>query len=106
MKDSASEQNFNREIEMILDRAEQRIGELKELRQRMLHPWEKKSLFEQLSRLEKDGSWSKRSIKRKLGELEKSIRRLYIDFAVTFSLMLTMTVIFAWILWVRVWVAK
>ncbi|MEA5511777.1 hypothetical protein VB715_18555 [Crocosphaera sp. UHCC 0190] len=90
--------NFNREIDRMLTKSEQRIEQLRELN-RPLRPWEKDRFKERLSKLEKQETWDKAELQERLTRLKKELRIVYALSAFVLLSLFVCCVIFSFGLW-------
>jgi hypothetical protein len=80
--------NFNREIDQLLVRAEQRVRELRQLNRTFIYPWEKQEIDRRLKQLENDEVWDKKRIESRLESLEERVRSLLIFFTIILFLVI------------------
>lgn len=99
MSSQQPDRNFNREIEEILEKAEKRVEELKDLRRNEIRPWEKERLFRSIKELEEGRYSPRRHLTNKLTDLEAEIKRLFSEIVFSSSMALLVCVLFGWLLW-------
>ena len=84
--------NFNREIDLMLNQATERVEHLRDLN-RPLRPWEKEKLKERLMRLESQETWDKANIEKRLTALKKELRTIYLMSSFVLLILLGMCIL-------------
>jgi DNA repair exonuclease SbcCD ATPase subunit len=90
--------NFNREIDRMLTKSEQRIEQLRELN-RPMRPWEKDRFKERLSKLENQETWDKAELQERLTQLKKDIKIVSFISAFVILMLFICCVMFSFGLW-------